>query len=343
MSDDRRRPEQYASARDDVLRRWIGDTVYPYSTELRTSLDAAGLGRRGVRTAADLRRLPPVTLADLGDGTSFALRPTAEAVAGFAPVGERLRLQIADALGRRAELARRRFDPDHKPVVWTAHDAAGHAVLTASTTTDLDRLAGLGRRALAISGVVRTDRVLVLDPPGAGIGSWQLLLGCREAGVAVLQLGQDPDRRVVEAARPTVVAGRSDAVACLVAAGLPDTVGRLLVHDAADDRHADVLAGPGLPVAEWWAPPAARAAWVRCPGGTGFHTWPIHELVEIVDPAGAATERGELVWSAVGWHGSVWLRVRTGVTATVAPGACPSCRRTTPRVERIDLLRRRRR
>jgi hypothetical protein len=34
---------------------------------------------------------------------------------------------------------------------------------------------------------------------------------------------------------------------------------------------------------------------------------------------------GEIVWTPVGWHGTVALRLRTGVFATLDPGPCPSC------------------
>lgn len=345
MSDDRRRPDSYAALRDESLRAWITDTVYPYSPVLREALDTAGLGQRGVRRSSDLTRLPATTVAALGDGKRFVLEPTATAIAAHAPLEERVRLRVADVLGRRSDLARTRIDPDHRPVSWTVAGAPSRPLFTASTSRDLDRLADLGRRSLAISGVERHDRVLVLDPPGAGIATWQLLAGCRDAGVAVLQLDAGAAPALWAAATPTVLAGRAATLRTAVAAGVPAGVRTLVVLDGpplAGAQHQD-LARSGANVAEWCSPPATRAAWVRCPGGNGFHTWPTHELVEILDAAGQVTGTGELTWSAVGWHGSVWLRVRTGVTATVEAGACDRCGRTTPRVVPVELLRRRQR
>jgi hypothetical protein len=329
MSEDRRRPEQYASLRDRRLRPWIADTVYPYCAPVRAALDRAVLGRRGVRTAADLERLPIVPIADLGDGRSHVLEPDAPSIARFGPLADRVRLRVADAFGRRPELARTRIDPVHRPVLWTAVTTSGEVLHTAWTTSDLDQLSVLGRRALVLSGIGVDDRVLVLEPAGPAIGTWQLVAGCRDGGVPTMHLGTSRDPDAIASAAPTVLAGTADSLAEVAERGLPDPV-RLLVAfdgDAPPDPETDPLRGSGMPVARWWSPPGARAAWVRCVGGSGYHTWPTHEVTDVVD--------GELVWSAVGWRGSVWLRVATGVAAARHDAACPACGRTTPRIEPV--------
>ena len=328
MSEDRRRPQQYASRRDEALQRWIADVVYPYSVPLRRALDAAGLGRTGIRSTSDLRRLPVTPLAELGDGRRFVLEPTAEAVAAHGPLTERLRLRVADAFGRRPELARQRIDPAHRPVRWTADVGSAAAPLfVAHTAADLTRLGELGRRALATSGVRRTDRVLLLGSAGPGVAALQFVEGCRDGGVALLAGGRF-DSSLLGGAEPTVVAGDPDAVAEAVAAGLPGSV-RLVVRLGDDAAPADPASADGLvadvAVSDWWAPPGVRAAWARCPGGTGHHTWPTEEALEVTDDG--------LVWSAVGWHGSVWLRVALGVAGVLHTAPCPACGRTTPRVE----------
>lgn len=333
MSDDRRRPGQYTAERDAALGPWLSGVVHPYSAALRPAIDRAG-GTRAITTTADLGKLPIVGLADIGDGRTHVLEPSATAVAEHGPASDRMRLAMADLFGRRQALARREVEPAYKPVVWTTFDGPAGPVFVANTTTDLDRLAELGRRGLAISGVGPGDRVLVLDPAGAGISPWQFLAGARDAGVAVLHLDPASADGLVAAAAPTVLAGSAASLIVAVDAGLPATVGRLVVHDGRrpDRAQAARLSATGLPVAEWWTPPGARAAWVRCPGGDGFHTWPTAEVVELVDDAGRPTDEGRLVWTPIGWHGSVWLRVDTGSRASVATDACERCGRTTPRV-----------
>ena len=85
-----------------------------------------------------------------------------------------------------------------------------------------------------------------------------------------------------------------------------------------------------------WAPPGVRSLWAECRGGRGLHTSPGVELVEIVDPLSGARVppggEGEVVWTSVGWRGTVFLRLRTDVYATLEEGRCPTCGRTSPRI-----------
>jgi len=332
MSEDRRRPGQHASQRDEALRRWIADEVHPFSAPLRERLDRSGLGRRGVRGAADLARLPVVELDELGDGRDWVLRPTAEAIRTSGGVAQRARLLAADVLGRRESFARRDLDLPYKPVTWTAARHAGGVLLTGWTTTDLDRLAALGRRSLAIAGVVPDDRVACMAV-GSGIGPLQLELGARDAGVAHLRV--DPGAPLVlHAAAPTVVSATPSALRTAVDVGLPPSVRLLVAHVGAGDDSSglrELRREAGVEVRLWWAPTGTRAAWVTC-AADQLHTWPDHEHLEVVDDADDADGAGRLVWSAVAWRGSVWLRVALGPLGRIDRGTC-ACGRTTPRVQ----------
>lgn len=329
MSDDRRRIGQQASRRDEVLRRWIADEVHPYCPPVRRYLDRSGLGRRGVRGAADLARLPVIELAELGDGRGWVLEPTAERIREEGALALRARLLVADVLGRRDAFARQDVDLPYKPVAWTAAPHADGTLLIGSTTSDLERLAALGRRALAISGITAADRIVAWEADG--VGTLQLELGARDAGVAHLRaIG---DLGVVARTRATVLAGPPAALAAAVDGGLPDSVRLLIAHlgsAAGGPSLRDLRARAGRPLRLWWAPAGVRAAWVTCEADQ-LHSWPEHEHLEVVDDAGRPAESGRLVWSAVGWRGSVWLRVALGPHGRVARDEC-RCGRTTPRV-----------
>lgn len=330
MSDDRRRPGQHESRRDQDLRRWIAEEVHPFGEPVRDQLERAGLGRRGVRTAGDLARLPVTELADLGDGRRYVLEPTAERIRESAGIELKGRLLVADVLGRRDGFARHDVDAPFKPVRWTADVHPTGTLFVGSTTSDLDRLATLGRRALAVNGITPADRV-ACTADAVGVGAVQLELGAREAGVAHLVL--DPsDWALLEAAAPTVLAGTAAALGGAVEGGLPASVRLLVVHvgPAGGGDLGALRRRSGRPVRLWWAPAGVRAAWVTCEADQ-LHTWPEHEHVEVVDESGRPADSGRLVWSAVGWRGSVWLRVALGPHGRVDRTAC-SCGRTTPRV-----------
>jgi hypothetical protein len=59
-------------------------------------------------------------------------------------------------------------------------------------------------------------------------------------------------------------------------------------------------------------------------------------VIDVVDPVSLEPvepgEEGEVVWSALGWAGSVVLRLRTGVHAMLDESPCPACKRTNPRL-----------
>lgn len=333
MSEDRRRTGQHESRRDDTLRRWIADEVHPYAEPVRALLDASGLGRTGVRTAADLSRLPVTELAALGDGRRWVLDPRADRIRAGGTLELRMRLMGADVLGRRDDFVRRHIDAPYKPVRWTAAPTPDGVLLTSATSTDLDQLAVLGRRALAVSGVVLSDRLVCTEPPGAGVGPLQLELGAREAGVAHLAVDIEADPRVVHVADPTVLTGTPATLHRALDAGLPDCVRLLIVHlgPAGGGAGLGGLARrAGRPVRLWWSPPGVRAAWATCEAEQ-LHTWPDHEHLETVDAEGRPAGEGRLVWSAVGWRGSVWLRVALGPVGRVDRTPC-TCGRTTPRV-----------
>lgn len=301
MSDDRRRPGQHESRRDEALRRWIADEVHPFSEPVRAQLERTGLGRRGLRGAGDLARLPVTELDDLGDGRRHVLEPTAERIRESAGPALRLRLVAADVLGRREAFARDEVDLPYKPVRWTVERLATGPLFVAATRTDLDRLATLGRRALAVSGITPADRVVCT---GAGIGPLQLELGARDAGVAHLVAGAAPAAGLLGAAAPTVLAGPPAALSRMVDAGLPAGVRLLIAHvgAAGGEDLVGLRRRAGCPIRLWWAPPGVRAAWATCEADQ-LHTWPEHEHLEVVDADGLPAESGRLVWSAVGWRG----------------------------------------
>jgi len=103
---------------------------------------------------------------------------------------------------------------------------------------------------------------------------------------------------------------------------------------------AFALAGASVGVRAVWAPSESRTLWAECAPGTGLHTAPDLEHLEVVDPlTGAPTDGdGDLVLTTVGWHGTVLLRYRTGAWVDgLTDEPCPHCGRTVPRVVgRID-------
>ena len=182
-----------------------------------------------------------------------------------------------------------------------------------------------------------------VHPSPGTVAFWQLALGCRHAGVQAVHTGDDAAPTAVAAARPTVLAGPAAVVQRLLSADA-NPGGRLKTVILTGERppgpeRAQIggMTGDQVTVLAAWAPPGVRALWAECRELGALHTWPDAELVEVVDPlthvAAPAGAEGELLWSAIGWRGTVFLRLRTGLSGRVHTDRCPGCGRTSPRIE----------
>src|SRR5439155_20607756 len=118
-------------------------------------LDAAGLGRTGVRRAADLARLPLTTLSEVDDPSTLVLRPDETSIQRYGGPAMVARVVWAKVRGRQGLINREHIEPEFKPVHWHVQDG----MTIGYSHHDLDRLADLGRRWLELAGVRPHDVV----------------------------------------------------------------------------------------------------------------------------------------------------------------------------------------
>jgi hypothetical protein len=233
---------------------------------------------------------------------------------------------------------RSRIELDFKPIHWLVE--AG--VPIGCSASDLERLAELGRRWLEAAGLRQQDAMVSLLGATPTLGFWELNLGARLAGLPLAALGPKADVDTVVRLGPTVLVGGAPELIDVLETWRPteeDAVHTLLVlgHRRLDPSSRQRLGAlvPGAAVLEAWAPAGCRSLWFQCRGGEGLHTEPGVEFVEAVDEAGLplpAGREGELLWTGIGWRGSAFLRLRTGVRGRLTPVApCPRCGRTSPR------------
>jgi hypothetical protein len=195
--------------------------------------------------------------------------------------------------------------------------------------------------------------VSIVDP-GPSLAFWQLQLGTRRGGIATLFLGSDVPPDEVARLRPSVLAGRGGDLIRLLEAGRAAGYSfaglhtLLVVGEPLDPARRSRLAALGgsaggpVAVVAAWAPPGVRALWWECRDGIDVHTWPSTEVVELVDPLSGTPvppgADGEVVWTPLGWKGSVILRLRTGVFGCFDDTQCVSCGRSSPRMRVVVQL-----
>lgn len=319
------------------LSRYLGREVAVFSPYYRRLAGEAGDGA-WTGSLDDLSRLPLLRLSEIEDPAEFVLRPD------------------PTSRPRRGGLP-----PEHryKPVHWTLD----HGVPVGSSAADLDRLAALGASWLSLAGVGPTDVLVGLAPPGPNLTFWQLVAGARGAGVSAVHLSPPPAASEVASLWPTVLAGRPFDLARLLATARAEGTPLVGVHtllalgepleEGMRTKLVQLLESPseGAVVAAW-APPGVRSLWGECREGAagsgigtgisrpGLHTWPEAEVLEVIDPlSGTAAPPGadgEVVWTALGWSGTVFVRLRTGVFATLDDGPCPACHEPGPRLSIVS-------
>ena len=312
--------------------------VLPFSDHYRDVLQRAQWPRSGPGVE-DLARLPITEPEELEVPSGLVLRPDPERIRQ-GPPRLRWRLRAAEILGYRKQFGRTRIDPIYKPIHWTVDDG----LLVASSATDLDRLAEIGRRWLEAAGVRADDTVVSMVAPGPTLAFWELQLGARRAGLSALFLPDPPSVDELSRLRPDVLAGSTDDLLRVLmgASGAASDVHQLRTVLAVGaplaerDRRLLQDLAPNAVVLQAWAPPGVRSLWFECRGGTGLHTQPGAELIEVVVPpddrAAVPGQYGDLLWTSLGWRGTVVVRLRTGLLGGLDASVCSACGRGSPRV-----------
>ncbi|HVE47313.1 MAG TPA: hypothetical protein VNA57_11280 [Acidimicrobiales bacterium] len=335
---------------DRALARYLRHEVGAHSPYYRT-FAGDDTQEPWPRSRDGLSRLPLLSLSEINDPAAFVLRPNWASLEGAGGQRFAARLAVTGTGRRRPRRRRQLVDHRYKPVHWTL-DAG---IPVGSSAADLDRLAMLGARWLERAGVEAVDVLVGVAPPGPNLAYWQLVLGAREAGISAVHLV--PPAAASEVARlyPTVLAGRPFDLARLLTAaraeGCPLAAVRTIIavgeplEEGVRTKLLQLLDDPseGAVVAAW-APSGVRMLWGECRAGAGagagLHTWPGAEVLEVIDPlSGTAAPPGadgELVWTALGWSGTVFVRLRTGVFAALDDGPCPACHEPGPRLSIVS-------
>lgn len=345
------RPGRRRAAQDRALQRYLATQVRAFSPHY-----ADVLTREPIATVTDLHRLPLTSLTDAVDAAALVLRPTAQSIATFGATSLRRHLWWARATRRMSAFNRDEIEPRYKPIHWHVVGRRGaEPLLFGYSASDLERLSEIGAATLEMAGVGPYDVVVSVQRSAPTTTFWQLALGARRAGVSWLFL--DPDAAAPDglaAIVPNVIAGSAVDLLRILETGRAEGLSFAALHTllvvgepldpVTRGRLAELGGSSSTPAAvvALWGPEGARSLWSECRDGTDVHTWPAAEVLEVVDPMSGAPLApggdGEIVYTPLGWNGTVLLRLRTGVFGCLDDTPCVSCGRTTPRVRLVPLV-----
>ncbi|MEW5785925.1 MAG: AMP-binding protein [Bacillota bacterium] len=235
------------------------------------------------------------------------------------------------------------------------------------THYDLENVKEAGLRAFDIWGLDRDDTLVNAFSFAPNISFWQMYYSGMEIGSTALQtgggrvLGMEKILRALNNMEaPVMVASpgyAQFAMQTMAHFGFAmNSLERLIVGNdytptVQVDRLKKLMEGvmtKGTVVQRIYFVSEAKSGWAECEPEQGYHLNPDHVLVEIVDPETGEIkkerEAGEVVVTNLDARGTVFLRFRTGDTATggLTTEPCPKCGRTVPRIlgdiERKSLI-----
>jgi len=307
---------EFARMQDALVRETIARTAST-SPFYRERLAVHGVDAQGIRTVADLMRLPLTSRKDLQENT-----PDFWAV-----------------------------PPDRVAELIATTGTTGEPIYLPMTIGDLDRLAEGERRGFSWLGAQPGERYhIAITLDNLFIAGLAYHMGLQRAGVSAYRVGAQPLRRhldIMKALRPDGIVAVPSLLLALARQAERDgdsLIGfaprrAMLIGDAirGQDLTSNTLgrlleAAWGGTVYSTYGLTEAGLAFHECPLHRGLHAHPDLIVVEIVDDEGRVVpdgQAGELVITTLQVEGAPLLRYQTGDVTFLVPGDCPCGRRGT--------------
>ena len=347
------KPEKIKQLQNKLLRNFIRNQA-PYHPYYRELFKKNKIGFGSIKTTDDLKKLPFTSKEDIAPTKQnpkqfldFVLQPNEKLIRQHATLSRKIKIIFG----------KEKLYHEYKPV--HIHFTTGRSALSVPvfyTQYDISKLEESGRRMFDILGASNQDIVINAFPYAPHLAFWQTFYASESAGLLSLNTGGGK----IMGTERIITSIQSMKSSILV--GMPGYLYHLI--RTAKDEKADfsslslaVFGGERIPeglrekikgylkmlgsknprVLSTYAFTEGKAAWLECKEGSGYHLYPDFEFIEVVDKNGELVnegEKGEIVYTSLGWRGSVFLRYKTGdITQGMYYGKCPACKRTLPRID----------
>jgi phenylacetate-CoA ligase len=360
--------KQIRLAQEQKLISYLRQQVFPMSPFYRELFEQQELKIDDIRSLEDFQKLPFTCKADIAPASEDPQRPFKLVLQPLEAVPDTKGLRALSLKWKKLVLGENKykqrllqdFNPSH------VHFTTGRTALPTPifyTPSDLTLTRECGRRMAEVINL-RTENTLVNAFPFAPhLSFWMAYFSAETVGAAAIHTGGG---KVLGSGRILDALERFSADTLSGTPGYCYHLLRLATMDKRDlsSLKALVLGGERVPegmrvkmqdllrqagasnvrIFSSYAFTEGRVAWMECREAvekgesSGYHLYPDREFIEIIDPESGEPvgegEEGEIVYTSLGWHGSVLLRYRTGDTVkeglTFEP--CPHCKRTVPRL-----------
>ena len=303
-----------------------------------------------IKTTSDLKKLPFTSKDDIAPTKSnpkkpknFVLQPNKNTIKIYSSKKDLMKYFL------NKNSAFEEFNPVH--LHFTTGRTA-NAVPFLYTAYDLEKLREAGRRLMDIAGISKEDRLINTFPYAPHLAFWAAFYAAESSGLFALHtgggkiLGTKKIIKAIENTKATLVAAipgfayhllreaKSQKAAFdikkiffggeRVSAGLREKIKGILIS----------LGSKNPKVFATYAFTEGKVAWIECREQSGYHLYPDMEYIEVVDKNGenvSENDKGEIVYTALDFRGTVVLRYKTGDIGSITYEKC-SCGRTVPRI-----------
>lgn len=326
-------------------------TFAPYYNAL---YKAHNINIRHIRSLDDFTSFPFTTKADLlpshehpEKASAFVVNPTHHV--RELPTLTRFQLLFSSSLKLDMVSA---FKPVH------VHFTSGRSAMSIPvfyTQRDLLFLQEAARRMMIYLQIPHTVRVINVFPYAPHLAFWQTVYATNYLGIFGLHTGGGPvmgTERIVEnieKMRPECIVGMPSYVYHLLSHAvqhrkkLPSVKWILLGGEAVTHGYIEKLKhllmlcdAHAVRVYSSYAFTEGKVTWTQCHEESGYHLYPDMEFVEIINHQGKRVpdgQIGEIVYTALDFRGTLFLRYKTGDIGRLQPGSCSYCGARTPRLE----------
>lgn len=357
--------ERIKQLQDKQLAHFVQHEL-PFSPFYRQLFEQAKVRFDEIRTVDDLQRIPFTSKQDLAPTADnpatprqFILQPDEQLIKKYASKGKLIQILWGKLTGQDVK---RRLEWEYKPV--HMHFTTGRTALPTPfvySSRDMAILRQAGERMFGVANVSRDLVAINAFPYAPHLAFWQAYHGLTACGLTSVQTGGG---KIMGTLKILDAIERLKAGLLIFIPGY----GYHLMREAVKQKRnfssvkrvitGGERASPGLRakvkelLGECGAPDPiflstyafteAKTAWIQCCEESGYHLYPDLEYFEVIDKDGNRVkdgEPGELVYTSLGWRGSVVVRYRTGdMTEGIEYGPCPHCGRTVPRIK-MDIQR----
>ena len=347
------KPEKIKDFQNKLLRNFIRNQI-PYHPFYRNLFKTSKLNFSGINTTDDLKKLPFTTKEDIAPTTKqskkfldFVLQPDKRLIMEHASLHKKIK----------SILNKSHLFYEYKPIhIHFTTGRSANATPIFYTAYDLQRLEESGKRMMGILNISAWDILINAFPYAPHLAFWQTFFAVKGANLLSLHtgggkiLGTEKIINSIESMKAACLAGMPGYLYHLIRTAKQQKsnfsnlklviFGGERVSIGLRDKIKNCLLSMGSKaprILSTYAFTEGKCAWVECNEESGYHLYPDLEFIEIVDKNGERVnegEKGEIVYTSLGWRGSVLLRYKTGdITKGMYYEKCNSCGRTLPRID----------